>query len=116
MARVLDVPDDVHTDTANTRNRNVGLNVTELRAQGALNGLLNVTKSSPRYLEDACFWKRYPAFAINDAHYALRHATPEIHRQAVSRTQDIIGTDRHIHGQHVEITCATPEDLSPEPF
>src|SRR3989442_537288 len=110
------VANHVHVDGAQSLERHVRGNITELRSQHALHVLLHFAERLTGNQDWARFGKRHTPFAVHSADEALRNASPEIDRKTIAGTNHVVRPDGQVHWDVVGICRALAENIQPEPL
>src|ERR1700730_4912558 len=110
----FDIADHVHAHRLQPRQRNVRLNVPKLAAEGGLENVLHIPKTATIYFDRSYLGQRHPSLPIAYALQPLRDAAPGVNADASPRAQYVIGPDRHVHRQLVEVAGSVAEHVCTE--
>src|SRR5580693_1437101 len=81
-----------------------------------LNFELDLAEILTAYQKRSGFRKRYASLSIHKSNKPLRHTAPQIDRQAVACSDDIVRADGEVHRNHVGLAHVIAEYFETEAF
>ena len=104
----------VHADGAQARQRDIDIDITKLCAQVFLHRLLHVCQRFSRDQFRPDFGQGDAAFAIHHFIESPRNSAPKVDGNRIARSQHVVGTDRHIHWDRLQVARAILKNLHTE--